>query len=251
MNKDNNKELVKEFYPYISEAIKTMDNLTVDNVKNIYNILNNQNDYSVADVIVAQKKLELIIDNAVAVFKDKLIKNISLNDILLYTQVAKTLTDNKKSNNFFGDNTGTIKNKVSIDTNHIVGTKSFEAIQHDLFGGKPTIYKKKIKKNKINLNNSVTLYSTIPYVTLKDNQKLYRIATLIPKRLRKDDRNNSLIYGSLPTMYFISDNRKRDFVIARNNYIKICRDQNQENVKRYEDTINIPFGYDVSIKCIK
>ena len=241
------KEIVKEFYPYVCDALNTMI-INTDTLKHTYDVLSNIKNYSVDEVINAQSIVKDIIHKAVFAFEDKLIKNVSFEDILLYAQVTKSLGSNKNNkNNFFvGNNTGVI-----INTNNMVGTKSFEAIQHDLFGGKPTIYKKKVKKNKIKLDNSVTLYSTIPYLTLKDNQKLYRIATLIPKRLRKDDRNNSLIYGSLPTMYFVSDNRKRDYIIARNNYIKICRDQNKDAVKRYEDTTNIPFGYDISVKCIK
>lgn len=250
--KNSNKEIVKEFYPYVSEALKKMDNVDIETLKNTYDILSNMNDYSVDEVINAQKIVKDIINQTIVEFKDKLIKNVSFDDILLYAQVSKSVlkNSNKVKKNFFGNNTG-----VVIDTKNMVGTKSFEAIQHDLFGGKPTVYKKKKKMSKI--NDKVMLYSNIPYLTLKKNEHLYRIATLIPYNKQVVDDNvkgekvRGLIYGMLPTMYFVTDNKKRDFIIARNNYINIVRSQNEKMVKRYEKTYGITLGYDISAKKIK
>ena len=244
----NNKEIVKEFYPYVSDALKKMDNVDIETLQNIYNILSNMNDYSVDEVINAQKIVKDIINKTIDEFKDKFIKNVSFDDIILYAQVSKSVLKNNNTKKNFFNNTG-----VTIDTKNIVGTKSFEAIQHDLFGGEPTVYKKKKKFSKI--NDKVTLYSNIPYLTLKKNEHLYRIATLIPYNKQVVDDNGKkikgLIYGMLPTMYFVTDNKKRDFRIARNNYINIVRSQNEKLVKHYEETYNITLGYDVSAKMIK
>lgn len=241
----NKKDIVKEFYPYVSEALNNMVNIDVDSLKKTYDILSNINNYSVEEVINAQKMVKDIINQAVLTFENKLIKNVSFDDILLYAQVSKSVkkTDNK---NFFENTTG-----VTIDTKNIVGTKSFTAIQNDLFGGKPTIYKKKRNKS-IKIKDKITLYSTVPYLTLKEEEKLYRIATLIPIRCQDGNvKSRGLIYGMLPVMYFVSDNRKRDFRIARNNYIDILRSQNENMVKAYEQKFGITLGYDVSIKEIK
>lgn len=250
--KNSNKEIVKEFYPYVSEALKKMDNVDIETLQNIYDILSNMNDYSVDEVINAQKIVKDIINQTIVEFKDKLIKNVSFDDILLYAQVSKSVlkSSNNTKKNFFGNNNNT---GVIIDTKNMVGTKSFEAIQHDLFGGEPKLYKKKKEITKI--NDKVTLYSTIPYLTLKKNEHLYRIATLIPYNKQVVDDNGKkirgLIYGMLPTMYFVTDNKKRDYRIARNNYINIVRSQNEKMVKRYEETYGITLGYDVSAKMIK
>ncbi len=248
--KNSNKEIVKEFYPYVSEALKKMDNVDIETLQNTYDILSNMNDYSVDEVINAQKIVKDIINKTIDEFKDKLIKNVSFDDILLYAQVSKSVSkkSSKAKKNFFENNTG-----VTIDTKNMVGTKSFEAIQHDLFGGEPTVYKKKKMFSKI--NDKVTLYSNIPYLTLRKNEHLYRIATLIPYNKQVVDDNGKkikgLIYGMLPTMYFVTDNKKRDFRIARNNYINIVRSQNEKMVKHYEETYGITLGYDVSAKMIK
>ncbi len=244
--KNSNKEIVKEFYPYVSDALKKMDNVNIDTIKNTYKILSNMNDYSIDEVINAQKIVNDIINQIIAEFKDKLIKNVSFDDILLYAQVSTSFSSkNNMKKNFFENNTGVI-----IDTKNMVGTKSFEAIQHDLFGGAPTIYKK--RKKSVKVNDKVTLYSTIPYIALKDNQKLYRIATLIPTSCQDGDvKRKGLIEGHLPVMYFISDNRKRDYIIARNNYVNILKSQNENTVKRYEQKYGITLGYDISIKRIK
>lgn len=249
--KNSNKEIVKEFYPYVSEALKKMDNVNIETIKNTYDILSNMNDYSVDEVINAQKIVKDIINQTIIEFKDKLIKNVSFDDILLYAQVSKSFSSkNNSKKNFFENNTG-----VVINTKNMVGTKSFEVIQHDLFGGEPTVYKKKKKMSKI--NDKVMLYSNIPYLTLKKNEHLYRIATLIPYNKQVVDDNvkgekvRGLIYGMLPTMYFVTDNKKRDFRIARNNYINIVRSQNEKMVKRYEETYGITLGYDISAKKIK
>lgn len=248
--KNSNKEIVKEFYPYVSEALKKMDNVDIETLQNTYDILSNMNDYSVDEVINAQKIVKDIINKTIDEFKDKLIKNVSFDDILLYAQVSKSVSkkSSKAKKNFFENNTG-----VTIDTKNMVGTKSFEAIQHDLFGGEPTVYKKKKMFSKI--NDKVTLYSNIPYLTLRENEHLYRIATLIPYNKQVVDDNGKkikgLIYGMLPTMYFVTDNKKRDFRIARNNYINIVRSQNEKMVKHYEETYGITLGYDVSAKMIK
>lgn len=244
--KNSNKEFIKEFYPYVSDALKKMDNVNIETIKNTYDILSNMNDYSVDEVINAQKIVKDIINQTIIEFKDKLIKNVSFDDILLYAQVSKSFSSkNNSKKNFFENNTG-----VVINTKNMVGTKSFEVIQHDLFGGEPTIYKKRKKPAKV--NDKVTLYSTIPYVNLKGNQKLYRIATLIPISCQDGDvKRKGLIEGSLPIMYFISDNRMRDYIIARNNYVNILKSQNEDQVKRYEKKYGITLGYDVSIKRIK
>lgn len=240
----NKKDIVKEFYPYVSEALNNMDNVDLDSLKKTYDTLSNINNYSVEDVINAQKMVKDIISQAVLTFENKLIKNVSFDDILLYAQVSKSIkkTDNK---NFFRNTTGVI-----VDTKNIVGTKSFTTIQNDLFGGKPTIYKKRNKVKKI--KDKITLYSTVPYLILKEGEKLYRIATLIPISCQDGNvKSRGLIYGMLPVMYFVSDNRKRDFRIARNNYIDILRSQNENMVKTYEQKFGITVGYDVSIKEIK
>lgn len=245
MNKDK-KEIVKEFYPYVSEALKKMDNVNIESIKNIHDILSNMNDYSVDEVINAQKTVKDIINQTIIEFRDKFIKNVSFDDILLYAQVSKSFKEKKYDNFFKHNDTG-----VTIDIKNIAGTKSFETIQNDLFGGEPKVYKKRNKSVKI--NERVMLYSTIPYLTLKKNQHVYSIATLIP--YSKQDscgyKKRGLIYGNLPTMYFVTDNKKRDFRIARNNYINIVRSQNENAVKNYEGTYGITLGYDVSAKLIK
>lgn len=252
MNNKDKKEIVKEFYPFVSEALKQMDKIDIPVLKSLYDkILTNTGEYSVDEIFKAQETVMDIVNKTVEVFKNKLIKNISIEDILLYSQVSKSIGNKEKSvNNFFKKNdTG-----VSIDTKNMVGTKSFTAIQNDLFGGEPTVYKNKRNKS-VNINDKVMLYSTIPYLKLEKNQHLYRIATLIPYNKQTPGINGyksrGLIYGMLPTMYFVTDNKKRDYRIARNNYIKIVRSQNEKAVKKYEDTYGITLGYDVSAKLIK
>lgn len=245
----------KELYPFISDAIKKMD-ISLENIQWAHKIITNNTAGYLDDINKIQKYVEDIIDNACSVFREKITKELSLDDLLLYAQVAKTSQDfdnNKKRTSFFDKN---VKDVTIKDIDIISGTETFKALERDLFGNlinTPEIQKRRCNGRSIarKIKDTIKLYDNlndVPCPTGK--QAVYRLAVCIPKRFNNvNSYKRPLIYGRIPTMYFISDNRDRDFIIARNNFIKLIRKKYYDALREYEENY-VPIGYDISMKKI-
>ena len=245
----------KELYPFVSDAIKKM-NISLENIQWAHKIITNNTAGYLDDINKIQKYVEDIIDNACSVFREKITKELSLDDLLLYAQVAKTSQDfdnNNKRTSFFDKN---VKDITIKDIDIISGTETFKSLERDLFGN--LINTPEIQKRRCNgrsaakkVKDTIKLYDNlndVPCPTGK--QAVYRLAVCIPKRFNKvNSYNRPLIYGRIPTMYFISDNRDRDFIIARNNFIKLIRKKYYDALREYEEKY-VPIGHDISMKKI-
>lgn len=245
----------KELYPFVSDAIKKMD-ISLENIQWAHKIITNNTAGYLDDINKIQKYVEDIIDNACSVFREKITKELSLDDLLLYAQVAKTSQDfdnNKKRTSFFDKNV----NDVTIkDIDIISGTGTFKAIEQDLFGNStkaPEIQKRYCngRSSTKKVKDTIKLYDNINDVPCPvGKQSVYRLAVCIPKRFNKvNSYKRPLIYGRIPTMYFISDNRDRDFIIARNNFTKLIRKKYYDALREYEEKY-VPIGHDISMKKI-
>ena len=245
----------KELYPFVSDAIKKMD-ISLENIQWAHKIITNNTAGYLDDINKIQKYVEDIIDNACSVFREKITKELSLDDLLLYAQVAKTSQDfdnNKKRTSFFDKN---VKDVTIKDIDIISGTGTFKAIEQDLFGNStkaPEIQKRRCNGRSAakKVKDTIKLYDNlndVPCPTGK--QAVYRLAVCIPKRFNKvNSYKRPLIYGRIPTMYFISDNRDRDFIIARNNFTKLIRKKYYDALREYEEKY-VPIGHDISMKKI-
>ena len=245
----------KELYPFVSDAIKKMD-ISLENIQWAHKIITNNTAGYLDDINKIQKYVEDIIDNACSVFREKITKELSLDDLLLYAQVAKASQDfdnNKKRTSFFNKN---VKDVTIKDIDIISGTETFKALERYLFGNlinTPEIQKRHCNGRSIarKIKDTIKLYDNlndVPCPTGK--QAVYRLAVCIPKRFNKvNSYNRPLIYGRIPTMYFISDNRDRDFIIARNNYTKLIRKKYYDALREYEEKY-VPIGHDISMKKI-
>lgn len=245
----------KELYPFVSDAIKKMD-ISLENIQWAHKIITNNTAGYLDDINKIQKYVEDIIDNACSVFREKITKELSLDDLLLYAQVAKTSQDfdnNKKRTSFFDKN---VKDVTIKDIDIISGTETFKSLERDLFGN--LINTQEIQKRRCNgrsaakkVKDTIKLYDNlndVPCPTGK--QAVYRLAVCIPKRFNKvNSYKRPLIYGRIPTMYFISDNRDRDFIIARNNFTKLIRKKYYDALREYEEKY-VPIGHDISMKKI-
>ena len=245
----------KELYPFVSDAIKKMD-ISLENIQWAHKIITNNTAGYLDDINKVQKYVEDIIDNACSVFREKITKELSLDDLLLYAQVAKTSQDfdnNKKRTSFFDKK---IQDITIKDIDLINSTSTYKAIEQDLFGNStkaPEIQKRYCTGRSIarKIKDTIKLYDNlndVPCPTGK--QAVYRLAVCIPKRFNKvNSYKRPLIYGRIPTMYFISDNRDRDFIIARNNFIKLIRKKYYDALREYEEKY-VPIGHDISMKKI-
>lgn len=245
----------KELYPFVSDAIKKMD-ISLENIQWAHKIITNNTAGYLDDINKVQKYVEDIIDNACSVFREKITKELSLDDLLLYAQVAKTSQDfdnNKKRTSFFDKK---IQDITIKDIDLINSTSTYKAIEQDLFGNStkaPEIQKRYCTSRSIarKIKDTIKLYDNlndVPCPTGK--QAVYRLAVCIPKRFNKvNSYKRPLIYGRIPTMYFISDNRDRDFIIARNNFIKLIRKKYYDALREYEEKY-VPIGHDISMKKI-
>lgn len=245
----------KELYPFVSDAIKKMD-ISLENIQWAHKIITNNTAGYFDDINKIQKYVEDIIDNACSVFREKITKELSLDDLLLYAQVAKTSQDfdnNKKRTSFFDKK---IQDITIKDIDLINSTSTYKAIEQDLFGNStkaPEIQKRYCTGRSIarKIKDTIKLYDNlndVPCPTGK--QAVYRLAVCIPKRFNKvNSYKRPLIYGRIPTMYFISDNRDRDFIIARNNYTKLIRKKYYDALREYEEKY-VPIGHDISMKKI-
>ena len=245
----------KELYPFVSDAIKKMD-ISLENIQWAHKIITNNTAGYLDDINKIQKYVEDIINNACSVFREKITKELSLDDLLLYAQVAKTSQDfdnNKKRTSFFDKK---IQDITIRDIDLINSTSTYKAIEQDLFGNStkaPEIQKRYCTSRSIarKIKDTIKLYDNlndVPCPTVK--QAVYRLAVCIPKRFNKvNSYKRPLIYGRIPTMYFISDNRNRDFIIARNNYTKLIRKKYYDALREYEDKY-VPIGHDISMKKI-
>lgn len=245
----------KELYPFVSDAIKKMD-ISLENIQWAHKIITNNTAVYLDDINKIQKYVEDIIDNACSVFREKITKELSLDDLLLYAQVAKTSQDfdnNKKRTSFFDKK---IQDITIKDIDLINSTSTYKAIEQDLFGNStkaPEIQKRYCTGRSIarKIKDTIKLYDNlndVPCPTGK--QAVYRLAVCIPKRFNKvNSYKRPLIYGRIPTMYFISDNRDRDFIIARNNYTKLIRKKYYDALREYEEKY-VPIGHDISMKKI-
>lgn len=245
----------KELYPFVSDAIKKMD-ISLENIQWAHKIITNNTAGYLDDINKIQKYVEDIIDNACSVFREKITKELSLDDLLLYAQVAKTSQDfdnNKKRTSFFDKK---IQDITIRDIDLINSTSTYKAIEQDLFGNStkaPEIQKRYCTGRSIarKIKDTIKLYDNlndVPCPTRK--QAVYRLAVCIPKRFNKvNSYKRPLIYGRIPTMYFISDNRDRDFIIARNNYTKLIRKKYYDALREYEEKY-VPIGHDISMKKI-
>lgn len=245
----------KELYPFVSDAIKKMD-ISLENIQWAHKIITNNTAGYLDDINKIQKYVEDIIDNACSVFHEKITKELSLDDLLLYAQVAKTSQDfdyNNKRSSFFDKN---VKDVTIKDIDIISGTETFKSLERDLFGN--LINTPEIQKRRCNgrsaakkVKDTIKLYDNlndVPCPTGK--QAVYRLAVCIPKRFNKvNSYKRPLIYGRIPTMYFISDNRDRDFIIARNNFTKLIRKKYYDALREYEEKY-VPIGHDISMKKI-
>lgn len=245
----------KELYPFVSDAIKKMD-ISLENIQWAHKIITNNTAGYLDDINKIQKYVEDIIDNACSVFREKITKELSLDDLLLYAQVAKTSQDfdnNNKRTSFFDKN---VKDVTIKDIDIISGTETFKSLERDLFGN--LINTSEIQKRRCNgrsaakkVKDTIKLYDNlndVPCPTGK--QAVYRLAVCIPKRFNKvNSYKRPLIYGRIPTMYFISDNRDRDFIIARNNFTKLIRKKYYDAIREYEEKY-VPIGHDISMKKI-
>lgn len=245
----------KELYPFVSDAVKKMD-ISLENIQWAHKIITNDTAGYLDDINKIQKYVENIIDNACSVFREKITKELSLDDLLLYAQVAKTSQDfdnNKKRKSFFDKK---IQDITINDINAFTGTSAFKAIEQDLFGNfvnAPEIQKRHCTGRSIarKVKNTIKLYDNINDVPCPTGkQAVYRLAVCIPKRFNKvNSYKRPLIYGRIPTMYFISDNRDRDFIIARNNFTKLIRKKYYDALREYEEKY-VPIGHDISMKKI-
>ena len=245
----------KELYPFVSDAIKKMD-ISLENIQWAHKIITNNTAGYLDDINKIQKYVEDIIDNACSVFREKITKELSLDDLLLYAQVAKTSQDfdnNKKRTSFFDKK---IQDISIRDIDLINSTSTYKAIEQDLFGNStkaPEIQKRYCTGRSIarKIKDTIKLYDNlndVPCPTGK--QAVYRLAVCIPKRFNKvNSYKRPLIYGRIPTMYFISDNRDRDFIIARNNFTKLIRKKYYDALREYEEKY-VPIGHDISMKKI-
>lgn len=245
----------KELYPFVSDAIKKMD-ISLENIQWAHKIITNNTAGYLDDINKVQKYVEDIIDNACSVFREKITKELSLDDLLLYAQVAKTSQDfdnNKKRTSFFDKK---IQDITIKDIDLINSTSTYKAIEQDLFGNStkaPEIQKRYCTSRSIarKIKDTIKLYDNlndVPCPTGK--QAVYRLAVCIPKRFNKvNSYKRPLIYGRIPTMYFISDNRDRDFIIARNNFTKLIRKKYYDALREYEEKY-VPIGHDISMKKI-
>ena len=245
----------KELYPFVSDAIKKMD-ISLENIQWAHKIITNNTAGYLDDINKIQKYVEDIIDNACSVFREKITKELSLDDLLLYAQVAKTSQDfdnNKKRTSFFDKK---IQDITIKDIDLINSTSTYKAIEQDLFGNStkaPEIQKRYCTDRSIarKIKDTIKLYDNlndVPCPTGK--QAVYRLAVCIPKRFNKvNSYKRPLIYGRIPTMYFISDNRDRDFIIARNNFTKLIRKKYYDALREYEEKY-VPIGHDISMKKI-
>lgn len=245
----------KELYPFVSDAIKKMD-ISLENIQWAHKIITNNTAGYLDDINKIQKYVEDIIDNACSVFREKITKELSLDDLLLYAQVAKTSQDfdnNKKRTSFFDKK---IQDITIKDIDIINSTSTYKAIEQDLFGNStkaPEIQKRYCTGRSIarKVKDTIKLYDNINDVPCPiRKQAVYRLAVCIPKRFNKvNSYKRPLIYGRIPTMYFISDNRDRDFIIARNNYTKLIRKKYYDALREYEEKY-VPIGHDISMKKI-
>ena len=245
----------KELYPFVSDAIKKMD-ISLENIQWAHKIITNNTAGYLDDINKIQKYVEDIIDNACSVFREKITKELSLDDLLLYAQVAKTSQDfdnNKKRTSFFDKN---VKDVTIKDIDIISGTETFKAIEQDLFGNStkaPEIQKRYCTSRSIvrKVKDTIKLYDNLNDVPCPvGKQAVYRLAVYIPKRFNKvNSYKRPLIYWRIPTMYFISDNRDRDFIIARNNFTKLIRKKYYDALREYEEKY-VPIGHDISMKKI-
>lgn len=245
----------KELYPFVSDAIKKMD-ISLENIQWAHKIITNNTAGYLDDINKIQKYVEDIIDNACSVFREKITKELSLDDLLLYAQVAKTSQDfdnNKKRTSFFDKK---IQDITIRDIDLINSTSTYKAIEQDLFGNStkaPEIQKRYCTGRSIarKIKDTIKLYDNINDVPCPTGkQSVYRLAVCIPKRFNKvNSYKRPLIYGRIPTMYFISDNRDRDFIIARNNYTKLIRKKYYDALREYEEKY-VPIGHDISMKKI-
>lgn len=245
----------KELYPFVSDAIKKMD-ISLEDIQWAHKIITNNTAGYLDDINKIQKYVENIIDNACSVFREKITKELSLDDLLLYAQVAKTSQDfdnNKKRTSFFDKK---IQDITIKDIDLINSTGTFKAIEQDLFGNStkaPEIQKRYCTGRSIarKVKNTIKLYDNINDVPCPTGkQAVYRLAVCIPKRFNKvNSYKRPLIYGRIPTMYFISDNRDRDFIIARNNFTKLIRKKYYDALREYEEKY-VPIGHDISMKKI-
>lgn len=245
----------KELYPFVSDAIKKMD-ISLENIQWAHKIITNNTAGYLDDINKIQKYVEDIIDNTCSVFREKITKELSLDDLLLYAQVAKTSQDfdnNKKRTSFFDKK---IQDITIKDIDLINSTSTYKAIEQDLFGNstKATEIQKRYCTGRSiarKIKDTIKLYDNlndVPCPTGK--QAVYRLAVCIPKRFNKvNSYKRPLIYGRIPTMYFISDNRDRDFIIARNNYTKLIRKKYYDALREYEEKY-VPIGHDISMKKI-
>ena len=245
----------KELYPFVSDAIKKMD-ISLENIQWAHKIITNNTAGYLDDINKIQKYVEDIIDNACSVFREKITKELSLDDLLLYAQVAKTSQDfdnNKKRTSFFDKK---IQDITIKDIDLINSTSTYKAIEQNLFGNStkaPEIQKRYCTGRSIarKIKDTIKLYDNlndVPCPTGK--QAVYRLAVCIPKRFNKvNSYKRPLIYGRIPTMYFISDNRDRDFIIARNNFTKLIRKKYYDALREYEEKY-VPIGHDISMKKI-
>ena len=245
----------KELYPFVSDAIKKMD-ISLENIQWAHKIITNNTAGYLDDINKIQKYVEDIIDNACSVFREKITKELSLDDLLLYAQVAKTsqnFDNNKKRTSFFDKN---VKDVTIKDIDIISGTETFKSLERDLFGN--LINTPEIQKRRCNgrsaakkVKDTIKLYDNLNDVPCPvGKQAVYRLAVYIPKRFNKvNSYKRPLIYGRIPTMYFISDNRDRDFIIARNNFTKLIRKKYYDALREYEEKY-VPIGHDISMKKI-
>ena len=245
----------KELYPFVSDAIKKMD-ISLENIQWAHKIITNNTAGYLDDINKIQKYVEDIIDNACSVFREKITKELSLDDLLLYAQVAKTSQDfdnNKKRTSFFDKK---IQDITIKDIDLINSTGTFKAIEQDLFGNStkaPEIQKRYCTGRSVarKVKDTIKLYDNLNDVPCPiGKQAVYRLAVCIPKRFNKvNSYKRPLIYGRIPTMYFISDNRDRDFIIARNNFTKLIRKKYYDALREYEEKY-VPIGHDISMKKI-
>ena len=245
----------KELYPFVSDAIKKMD-ISLENIQWAHKIITNNTAGYLDDINKIQKYVEDIIDNACSVFREKITKELSLDDLLLYAQVAKTSQDfdnNKKRTSFFDKK---IQDITIKDIDLINSTSTYKAIEQDLFGNStkaPEIQKRYCTGRSVarKIKDTIKLYDNLNDVPCPiGKQAVYRLAVCIPKRFNKvNSYKRPLIYGRIPTMYFISDNRDRDFIIARNNFTKLIRKKYYDALREYEEKY-VPIGHDISMKKI-
>lgn len=245
----------KELYPFISDAVKRMD-ISLENIQWAHKIVTYDTSGYLDDINKIQKYVETIIDNACSVFREKITKELSLDDLLLYAQVAKTsqeFDNNKKRTSFFDKK---IQDITIKDIDLINSTGTFKAIEQDLFGNStkaPEIQKRYCTSRSIarKVKDTIKLYDNLNDVPCSvGKQSVYRLAVCIPKRFNKvNSYKRPLIYGRIPTMYFISENRDKDFIIARNNFTKLIRKKYYDALREYEEKY-VPIGHDISMKKI-